>query len=35
LGVVLAHVLVVGGAEADDALLAFVADVDADKHCLS
>ena len=35
LGVVLAHVLIVGGTEADDALLALVADIDADKHRLS
>lgn len=35
LGVVLAHVLIVGGTEANDALLSFVADVDADKHGLS
>ena len=35
LSVVLAHVLIVGGAEANDALLALVADVDTDEHGLS
>ena len=34
LGVVLAHVLIVGGAEANDALLALMANVDADQHRL-
>lgn len=34
LGVVLAHVLVIGSAKADDALLALVANVDSDKHGL-
>jgi len=34
LGVVLAHVLVIGGAEANDTLLALMANVDADKHRL-
>lgn len=32
LGVVFAHVLIVSGAEPDDALLAFMANVDADQH---
>ena len=35
LGVVLAHVLIVGGAEANDTLLALVANVDTDQHGLS
>ena len=34
LGVVLAHVLVVGGAEADDGLLTFVADINTHEHGL-
>ena len=34
LGVVLAHVLVIGSAEADDALFTLVANVDSDKHGL-
>lgn len=34
LRVVLAHVLVVGGAEANRGLLALVAHINTDKHCL-
>jgi len=34
LSVVLAEVLVISGDEADDALLALVADIDTHKHCL-
>jgi hypothetical protein len=34
LGVVLAHMLVVGCAEADDALFTFVANIDTDQHGL-
>lgn len=35
LSIVLAHMLIIGGAEANDALLALVADVDTDEHGLS
>jgi len=34
LSIVLAHMLIIGGAEANDALLALVADVDTDEHGL-
>jgi hypothetical protein len=34
LGVVLAHVFVIGSAESDDALLAFVTYIDSNKHGL-
>ena len=35
MSIVLAHMLIIGGAEANDALLALVADVDTDEHGLS
>ena len=35
LRVVFTHVLIVSCAESDDTLLAFVADIDSNKHCLS
>lgn len=34
LSVIFAHVLVISGAESDNALFAFVADIDSDEHGL-